>query len=280
MANIVIHKFRFPESLDYWCGETPIVYSQTANVLMDNLSESGNALVLCGLRSKDDLLQIINFFQRKKTLKDMNLFIVIVDFQEGGKLLEAAQRLTIDRLIKGDHYLANEEDILTRLVDLMKESFEKYPGNQTYEELFGGSSTFVVKNSSKRRIYPVEADIEIPSNDPHRTITETPVVSFGLYEGDKLIESTFVDYFDREVILNTKELPTDKNLILEFKFSYLGEKKGLRLKTEVISIDEDEGQYQVTLRVQSHQKELETMFKIFQKREQNITEFLKKVRGY
>lgn len=280
MANFTIYKFRFPESLSNWEDKKINTY-ETAQDLLDDLTGSDHALILFGLSTKEDLLQIINFYQKKRTsLKNTPHTIVLVDFQNGGKLLEAAQRLSIDHFFSGEDFLASEESHILSLVKEIQDRDGKVASHQTYEDLFSGADKVVLKKNTKRRLYPVEEVQEIKNRSPLEVMTEAPVVTFRLYEGDKLIECEFVDYFDREIYLTSKVLPEDNSLTLEFRSSYLDEKKGLRLKTEVINIEDEDGKYQLTLRVESHLKEFEVMLKVFQKREQNIAHFLKKVKGH
>lgn len=279
MANLTIYKFRFPDSLNNWEDQKINTY-ETAQNLLDDLTGSDHALILCGLSSKEDLLQIISFYQKKRTaLKNIPHTIVLVDFQQGGKLLEAAQRLSVDHFFTGENFLASEETHLSTLVSEINDRDGKVASHQTYEDLFSDSDKVVLKKNTKHRLYPVQEVQEIKNRSPLEVMTEAPVVSFRLYEGDKYIECEFVDYFDREIYLTSKVLPEDNSLTLEFRSSYLDEKKGLRLKTEIISIEEEDGEYQLTLRIESHLKEFEIMLKVFQKREQNIAHFLKKVKG-
>lgn len=282
MANLRLYKFRFPQSLSSWQGEE-IEYSQTAAELLSQVEfSSKHSLILCGLSSKDDLLQIVNFYQKKKTvLQDNPHTIILVDFQEGGKLLEAALRLSFTKIISGSKYLDAEIELLNSLVTELNEQSGKHTSHQTYEDLFSSTDKLVVRSNTKRRLYPVE---EITPLMTHKSedevMRENPVVSFKLYEGENIIESSFSDYFDREVYLTTSTLPESNHLILEFKSLYLGEKKGLRLKTQVINIEENEGEFQLTLKVESHLKEFEAMLKVYQKREKSISHFMKKVKGY
>lgn len=284
MANVSIYKFGFQGStIDYWDGDV-IHYSLSANELLEQLSASDNSIIICSLASKEDLLQLVSFYQKKKlALKDKNHIVVLVDHQTSEKLTEAASRLSLHKIILSQQYFADEEGMILRLVEEFETNYQTNKANQTYEDLFSANNKVVIKSNTKRRLYPVEEFTEI-SGDSKKTelevMMETPVSKFTLYEGEKAIEATLEDYFDREVILKTKVLPEDNQLILEFKLSYLGEKKGLRLSAEVINIEViDNEEYQVTLKVNSHLKELEVMLKVFQKREQNIRNFLKKVRG-
>lgn len=280
MANLAIYKFRFPHSLDSWEGQK-INFLASAQELLDNVVSAECALILCGLSSKEDLLQIINFYQQKRsTLKNIPHTVILVDFQEGGKLLQAAQRLTFDKLFSGNTFLTSEYEQLRTLVDEIHHRHGKVASHQTYENLFSSNETVVLKKNTKRRLYPVEEVSEIKTRSPLEVMTETPVVEFRLFEGDKLIESEFVDYFDREIYLKTSVMPEDNNLVLEFRSSYQEVRKGLRLKTQVVSIEEEEGEYQLTLKVESHLKEFEVMLKVFQKREQMISHFMKRAKGY
>lgn len=286
MANVSIYKFCFQvPTLDYWEGDA-IHYSLSTNELLDQLSESEseNSIIICSLASKEDLLQLVSFYQKKKlALKDKNHIVILVDHQNNEKLTEAASRLSLHQIISSKQYLADEEGIILKLVQEFEENHQTNKANQTYEDLFSSNNKLVIKSNTKRRLYPVEEFTELSAENKKtelEVMTETPVAKLTLYEGEKAIESILEDYFDREVILKTKVLPEDNQLILEFKISYLGEKKGLRLSAEVINIEViDNEEYQVTLKVNSHLKELEVMLKVFQKREQNIRNFLKKVRG-
>lgn len=280
MANLRLYKFRFPHSLTHWNGQE-ITYAQTAAELLGEVDNSSHALILCGLSSKDDLLQIVNLYQKKKQLlQEQPYSIVLVDFQQGGNLLAAAQRLSFDQIFTGSEYLDHEDEVLSALEEKISELKGKHTSHQTYEDLFGVSDTLVIKSKTKRRLYPVEEVQALHAASPLEAMTENPIISFKLYEGENIIESTFNDYFDREVYLTTKVLPESNNLILEFKSSYQGEKKGLRLKTEVINIEESDNEYQLTLKVESHLLEFEAMLKVYQKREKNISNFIKKVKGY
>lgn len=273
MANLAIHKFRFPESITG--GSENISYSSTAAELFSKIGNSEELLILCALSSKEDLLQIVSFFQqRKQHLKAVFPKIVLIDFQGGPKLLEAAQRLSFDKIISSKDYLADEEEIILKL------SQEDSRSHHTYEDLFSSGEKLVLKKNTKRRIYPVEEESEINPRPELEVITETPVVTFKIYIDEKVIEASFSDYFDREIYLTTKTLPEDNHVTLEFKFSYLSKKKGLRLKAEVINIEEDNGEYLLTLKVESHLIEFETMLKIYHQREQNINAFMKKVKGH
>ncbi len=284
MANVSIYKFCFQApTLDYWEGDV-IHYSSSANELLEQLSESENSIIICSLASKEDLLQLVSFYQKKKlALKDKNHIVILVDHQNNEKLTEAASRLSLHKIISSKQYFADEEEIVLKLVQEFEDNHQTNKANQTYEDLFSSSNKLVIKSNTKRRLYPIEEFTELAGETKKNELevmTETPVAKLTLYEGEKAIESTLEDYFDREVILKTKVLPEDNQLILEFKISYLGEKKGLRLSAEVINIEViDNEEYQVTLKVNSHLKELELMLKVFQKREQNIRNFLKKVRG-
>lgn len=284
MANVSIYKFCFEEpNLEYWEGDA-IHYSSNASELLDQLNEVENSIIICSLASKEDLLQLVNFYQKKKlALKDKNHIVILIDHQNNGKLTEAASRLSLHKIISSKQYFADEEEIISNLAQEFEENYQTNKANQTYEDLFSSNSKLVIKNNTKRRLYPVEEFTEIPGESKKtelEVMTESPIVKLTLYEGEKAIDSSLEDYFDREVILKTKVLPEDNQLILEFKLSYLGEKKGLRLAAEVINIEViDNEEYQVTLKVNSHLKELEVMLKVMQKREQNIRNFLKKVRG-
>jgi len=279
MANLAIHKFRFPQGLRSLDNQE-ITFSDSVNELIDQLVMADHILILCGLSSKEDLLQIISFYQKKKqALKDIPHSIILVDFQDDKKLLEAAERLSLDKVYKEKNYLETESEILSGIIEKINANLGKLASHQTYEDLFS-TDKVVLKKNTRRRLYPVDQESIIANPEAIEVMVESPVVSFKIYAGEKLIDSTFLDYFDREIYLKTKVLPEDNNLILEFKFSYLNQKKGIRLKAEVINIEEDDGEYQLTLKIESHLKEFELMLKVFQAREKNISLFLKKVKGY
>ena len=284
MANVSIHKFCFEEStMEYWGGYA-IHYSSNTQELLDQLRGKTHCLIICSLSSKEDLLQLVSFFQKKKTaLRDTTHSIILVDHQNNEKLLEAASRLSVQKIIPYQQFINNEEEMIEDLIEEFERGTQSNKVNQTYEDLFSTNETVIIKSNTKRRLYPIEEITELPA-DSHKSelevMTEAPVTKLTLYEGEKKIESILEDYFDRELILRTKVLPEDNQLILEFKISYLGDKKGLRLQAEVINIEMiDNDEYQVTLKINSHLKEFEVMLKVMQKREQNIRNFLKKVRG-
>lgn len=280
MKKLKIHKFLFPLTPAKVRGE--FTYSTQSEELWENLAQDCPCLVLCALQTKADLIQLVNFFQKKKLQPlPKPATLVLVDFQKDSKLLAAAQRLSFAKIISASRYLADEERSIAELLLFHQEqSGTKSSTHQTYEDLFSGQDKLVLRDKSKLRLSPVLAEVIAAPRPINEVLTETPQVSIRLYANEKVIESRFNDYFEGEIHLTWPAIPEDNHLTLEFRFSYQGINKGLRLKGEVINIEEDDDEYQVVLKIESHLTEFEGMLELYQEREKNINTFIKKVKGY
>lgn len=115
-------------------------------------------------------------------------------------------------------------------------------------------------------------------------ITEDAEVISHLVLNDKKVECTLDDYFDDTVIFHTNDkdfkIPLDVKLDLIYKT--IVTEKNLKIEGNVITIESDgEGDNFVTIQISHEQaSKLSSFMENFEKRQKNINEFMKKVKGH
>lgn len=115
-------------------------------------------------------------------------------------------------------------------------------------------------------------------------ITADAKVTSFIVMDDRKVECKLDDYFDDKVIFHTDD-PTFKvpvGVKLDLLYEALANDSELKINGNVVTIDSDgEGDHYITIEVsEKHVEELQKFMSNFEIRQQNINQFMKKVKGF
>ncbi len=113
--------------------------------------------------------------------------------------------------------------------------------------------------------------------------SETKVSSYLIQNGTKVI-CHLDDYFDDTIIFKTNQVGIKAlaSANLDMIFNYLEKDSKLKFATDILAVDDDgEGSQYITLKIdKSNTLSLGVFMRLFEIRQENINQFLKKAKGY
>lgn len=161
--------------------------------------------------------------------------------------------------------------------------------NSEYDDLFSGvdekkeASRNVVDLEKVRREKTIEATkIAVSEAGLEELTKDAKVISFLTHQGEK-VTCELNDFFDDTIIFLTdaKGIKNSSEVFLDLAFKFLEKDKELKLSGNVVSIDDDgEGKNYITVQLsKENTMAFEVFMKLYESRQSNVTEFLKRARG-
>lgn len=122
-----------------------------------------------------------------------------------------------------------------------------------------------------------------PAEQSLEKLTEdAKIISLMIQQGRE-IECGFDDFFDGNIIFSTNDekIHSSSDVNLDLKFNYMGKENVLKIKGNVESVESDgEDKNYVTVKLSEENAiAFDKFMKLFETRQQNVNEFLKKARG-
>lgn len=183
-----------------------------------------------------------------------------------------------------------------------QERKEKEADADPYAELFGkGKAKPEVTKKDKAELRPVaehaeenanvlplnkareEKKAKTPDEKELDELTREAKVSSFLSQNSIKISCHLDDFFDETIIFRTEEngIKTAAKVNLEIVFSFLENDKKLLMQGDVVTVEGDgEGSSYITVKVnKTNADSFDTFMRLYEKRQANVNEFLKKVKG-
>ena len=207
-------------------------------------------------------------------------------------LLREKKMKSLDDLLPDGNADDPEEEVLPRGIDETQESRSKAvsakPKVSTPEESEREQKAAKAKEVRKQPNLQLVSNVQAPAltDDGKPIVAESAKVRAFIQRtssGNQELAVQVDDFFDNTAILKmtSKELQTNEVVSLVVVFEYMKKSKKISVQGKCIEVQKDDEETFVTLELnEQDQKIFEQFMRLYQLRQEHVTEFMKAARGY
>lgn len=208
------------------------------------------------------------------------------------KSLRDKKMKSLDDLLPEGNADDPAEDVLPKAVDGVQVVRQKAPGPKTAAQESGAAETekasAKAKDARKQPNLQLVPKLETPlmTEDGKPIVTDSAKVRAFIQRASNQNQELDVhvdDFFENTAILKmmSKELQTNEVVSLVVVFEYMKKSKRISVQGKCIEVNKDDEETYVTLELNPEdQKVFEQFMRLYQLRQEHVTEFMKAARGY
>lgn len=206
----------------------------------------------------------------------------IVALEEKLKSIERRRKESKDQKTSG--LQDNEEQKLDRATASIKEKIATLKREKAQRDFRPKDSADQISSHYKSKLALVPKEDALDEEKTLEELTsETKVSSFLTQNGTK-VTCHLDDYFEDTIIFKTDEVGIKAlaSANLDLIFSYFEKDSKLKFAADILTVDDDgEGTQYITLKIdKNNSSSLGVFMRLFEIRQENINQFLKKAKGY
>lgn len=254
--------------------------------LTDTYKYLGNldtAFIVAFVNERQDLIELAKLMKmRKKEMRNKKIKVVVINFCEDKYFEKVLTELGL-----GEFMISTKDsnEIKSRLDYWLMFFYDELRGASTSRSL--KEDRHIVKGSTFDYGAELKSKFDITSlseeEELHR-VTQDMSFSSYVIQNEKLMVCQLDDFHDDVIFVLTEKvnIKFDKPIEMSFVSEYLGKKSNLKIEGVVTDIEgSDDGLQTVSIKLtKRNSAELSLFLKIREERQENITKFLTKVKGY